>query len=106
MSPLSISTMASSTVDRWTRNVMMETDRIRSVAACAPGSYQRNQERNVLKRIVGFRQVATFRQPGEKTGAADWGGLSELRLGDSVASNGRRTRRPPGSAARRSIADR
>src|SRR5258705_6365540 len=70
MSPLSISTRASSTVDRCTRNVMLETGLIRGMATRAPGSDERNQERNAMKQMVGCRQMATFRQPLEQTGAA------------------------------------
>ena len=37
-----------------------------------------------MKRMVGFRQMATFRQPVR----ADWRRLSESGVDDSVASNG------------------
>jgi formate hydrogenlyase transcriptional activator len=49
---------------------MLETGLILGMATRAPGSDQRNRERNVVKRMVGFRQMATFRQPIEQTGAA------------------------------------
>src|SRR5439155_18090800 len=34
------------------------------------GSDERNQERNAMKRMVGIRQMATFRQPVQHTRAA------------------------------------
>src|SRR6266478_4576627 len=70
MSPLSSSTSASSTVDRCTRKVMLETGLTRGMATRAPGSDERNQEQNAMKRMVGFRQMATFRQLLEQPGAA------------------------------------
>src|SRR2546425_13335102 len=70
MSPLSTNTTASSTADRSTRNVILETGLIRGMAMRAPGSDERNQERNAMNRMAGFRQMATFRQPLEQAGAA------------------------------------
>jgi hypothetical protein len=44
------------------------TGLISSMATRAPGPDRRNQERNVMKRMMGFRQIVTFRQPVEQTG--------------------------------------
>src|SRR5882762_3775836 len=88
MSPLSASTSASSTVDRSTRKVMLETGLI--------------EVRQRARRV----QMSEIRNEGDETNGgispngdfstASGGRLSESDVDDSVASNGSRTRRPIG----------